>query len=464
MKLFPKPPGALPDDARTGYSSVLAGRYTERQDADRTRAVLSVSGISCAGCVRRIESQLMHVPGLHTISVNPVSHRATVVFDHGALALEKIADAFASIGYPAAPYQPREQEVRIESERKQSLLRIMVAAALGMQVMMIATALYFGEAYGMDDSLRTTLQYVAMALTAPIMVFSARPFFERAWKNLRNRQAGMDVPVSLALGAAFCGSAWTTLGNPGQVYYESIAMFVLLLLCARFLELSVRRQSLATVLNMEKSIPDCAMRLGEDGESSLVDVRELAAGERIVVGPGEIIPADGRIESGRTSADESVLTGESRPVRKPPGADVVAGSVNLEAAIIVRISTGATDFAVNRILRLAESAQSVRTRASLMADRVASYFIAAVLVLAAAAGLLWWLADPDMWLAVVISTLVVACPCALSLATPTAFVAAMGRLSRRGWFRCGGNSSRISGPSIASSSTRRARSPRAVPG
>lgn len=431
-KLVPKYPEIFSGGEVAGFSPTLAERYIEKQGENRTRAVLSISGISCGGCIRRIESQLMDVPGLHTISVNPVSHRATVVFDHESLVLEKITSQFEAIGYPATPYQPREQEVRIESERRHALLRIMVAAALGMQVMMIATALYFGEAYGMNDVLRTTLEYVAMFLTVPIMVFSARPFFEQAWKNLKHRQAGMDIPVALALTVAFCGSAWATLGHAGQIYYESIAMFVLLLLCARFLELSARRRSLGTVLSMEKSIPDCAIRLDADGQPARVDVRELVADDRIVIQPGDIIPADGSIESGHTAADESVLTGESRSVEKEPGGQVVAGSVNLESPILVRVSAAAPDFAVNRILRLAETAQSGKTRTALMVDRIASYFILAVLALAATAGVSWWISDPSLWLAVVISTLVVACPCALSLATPTAFVAAMGRLSRRG--------------------------------
>ena len=390
-----------------------------------------VSGITCGGCIRKIESGLLKVPGLSEVSVNSVSHRATISFNHNDLTLENITGKLREMGYPSSPYEPRQQEIKIESERRHALLGIMVAAALGMQIMMIATALYFGEAYGINESLRTMLEYVALLLTIPIMLFSARPFFRQAWNNVKNRQAGMDVPVSLALIAAFFGSAWTTVGNPGQVYYESIAMFVLLLLCARFLELSARRHSLRTVLKMEKSIPESAMHLVGD-QTVQVDVRELGIGDRIVIHPGEIIPVDGTVEMGRTTADESLLTGEGRPVLKTEGSHVVAGSVNLESPIHVLVTASVSGFVVNRILRLAETAQAGKSQTALMADRIASHFIVGILVLAFASGVAWWVIDPTLWLAVVISTLVVACPCALSLATPATFVAAMGNLSRQG--------------------------------
>jgi len=412
-------------------SPALAERYLQRLDEKRTQVVISISGITCGGCIRKIESELAKVPGLNTVSVNSVSQRATVSFEHKTLTIEGIVNRLKDMGYPSCPYEPRQQEVMIESERRQALLRIMVAAALGMQVMMIATALYFGKAQGMNESLRGMLEHVALLLTIPIMLFSARPFFLQAWNNVKTRQAGMDVPVSLALIVAFLGSAWTTAGNPGQVYYESIAMFVLLLSCARFLELSARRRSLETVLKIEKSIPESAMLLA-DGRMTRVDVREIEIGDQIVVQPGEIIPVDGTIAMGHTTADESLLTGEGRPVMKTEGVQVVAGSVNLESPIHVLVTAAASGFAVNRIMRLAETAQAGKSRTALLADRIASHFIVGVLVLAFISGAAWWVINPALWLAVLISTLVVACPCALSLATPTAFVAAMGRLSRQG--------------------------------
>ncbi|MCY4276145.1 MAG: cation transporter, partial [Gammaproteobacteria bacterium] len=279
-------------DDSIGLSPALTERYLARQNDKLTQVVFIISGITCGGCIRKIESNLLKLPGVRTASVNSVSHRATISFDHRLLTLSDIVHQLKKIGYPSTPYEPRLQELKIESERRQALLRIMVAGALGMQVMMIATALYFGEAYGMDESLRIMLEYVALLLTVPIMLFSAKPFFQQAWMNMKNQQAGMDIPVSLALIVAFFGSAWTTIGNPGQIYYESIAMFVLLLLCARFLELSARRRSLATILKIEKSIPESAMRLMH-GQSVQVDIREIEIGDLIVVQPGEIIPVDG---------------------------------------------------------------------------------------------------------------------------------------------------------------------------
>ncbi len=414
------------------YSQSLLSRYVAERKNGLCQVSLAINGISCAGCIAGIERKISEIPHVQSIEVNPATHRASVIWKKSGLDFNQLIKQFSEIGYPARPYQTRTEENELEKERHQALVRIVTAAALGMQVMMIATALYFGDYSGMDAGLRSLLERAAMVLTIPIMVFCARPFFVGAWNNIKSRNMGMDVPVSVALIAAFAGSIWTTLGHPGQIYYESIAMFVFLLLSARFLELSARRTSLQNVSKMEKSIPDSAFLETEDGIVIRVDVLDLKPGDIVLVGPGDTLPADGVIIEGTSSTNDAILTGESKPVGHCPGDSVVAGSINIENHLKIRVSTISDDNVVNQIAHLATSAQGKRSNMSRLADRIASHFVAAVLLLATTAGVIWWFRDQQLWLPVVISTLVIACPCALSLATPAAFTATMAKLTRKG--------------------------------
>ena len=414
------------------YSQSLLNRYIAEKEDGHCQISLAITGISCAGCIAAIERKIGKVQGVQSIEVNPSTHRASVIWQKSDLGFNQLVEKFSEIGYPARPYQTRTEENELEKERRQALVRIVTAAALGMQVMMIATALYFGDYSGIDADLRSLLEGAAMVLTIPIMLFCARPFFTGAWNNIKNLNMGMDVPVSIALITAFSGSVWTTFGHPGQIYYESIVMFVFLLLSARFLELSARRSSLQSISRMEKSIPESAFLLDDKENSIRVDVLDLKPGDIILVGPGETLPADGLIIEGTSSTNNAILTGESKPVSRRPGDGVVAGSINIENHLKIQVTTTSDDNVVNQIAHLATSAQGNRSKMTRLADRIASRFVTAVLLLAAIAGVIWWFRDQQLWLPVVVSTLVIACPCALSLATPAAFAATMGKLTRNG--------------------------------
>ncbi len=410
----------------------MLDRFVKPGSNGSREAALRVAGITCSGCIAGIESKIRRYPGIRHIQVNPSTHRASVTWDGEALSFERVVRLFSEIGYPAVPYQASRQEKELESERRKALIRIGVAAALGMQVMMISTALYFGAAYGMDPAYQSVLEFTAMLMTIPIMGFAAKPFFAAAVHHLRRWTVGVDVPVSIALLVAFFGSAITTFGYPGQIYYESIAMFVFLLLSARFLELGARRNSLHAIFKMEKAVPETALKWTASGKTARVDIRDLLVGDQVFVGAGETLPADGVVTGGRSAVDESVLTGESGPVHKSVADPVIAGSINLENDLRVRVGELTENNLVSQIARLAESAQGTKPRMAKLADGIASRFVGFVLLLAGVAGSYWWFRDESMWLPVVVSTLVIACPCALSLATPTALIATMGRLTRRG--------------------------------
>jgi len=296
---------------------------------------------------------------------------------------------------------------------------------------MLAVALYAGDYSGMDRDLRNFFRWVSLLLTIPVVLYSARPFFLSAWRDLRHRQLGMDVPVSLAIGAAFAASVWATVGGHGEVYYDSVTMFTLFLLVSRYLEMGARQKAGRAMEELVKLLPAMATRVGADGDQ-VVPVSELQVGDRVRVKPGDTIPADGQVLEGHSSVDESLLTGESMPVAKQAGDKVIGATVNMDSPLTLAVTAVGQGTVLFSIQKLLERAQQEKPHLAQLADRIASWFVGAILVLALGVGLFWYLHDPNEAFWVVLSVLVVTCPCALSLATPAALTAATMRLSQLG--------------------------------
>lgn len=415
-------------------------RVYDHEDVQRTfvraleggelEAALVLEGIQCAGCALRNEQHLQQLPGVVLAEVNFSTHRARVRWNPQRTRLSDILTAVKRIGYTAHPYDPDRQEALLERERRQQLRRLGVAGAFGMQVMMIAVALYAGDWYGMQEGFRRVFLWISLALTVPVLMYSARPFFSAAMRDLRNRRIGMDVPVSLGIGIAFAGSAFATFTGVGAVYFDSVVMFVFFLLLARYLELMARKHSAQLAEALVQPLPFMATRVAASGELSVVAVTELEAGDRVLVRPGAQIPADGRVVEGRANVDEALLTGESRPVLKNVNDTVVGGSINLDSPLQILVEHTGPETVLSRILALVERARNERPRLARAADRVAGYFVTIVLILAGITALYWWQIAPERWLPITVAMLVVTCPCALSLATPTAIAAATGALTR----------------------------------
>lgn len=398
-------------------------------------AALILEGITCAACVWLNEKHLKTLPGIAQVQINYATHRAQVSWDDSKIQLSDILAAVAQIGYQAHPYDPDKQQKLLEGERRFQLKRLGLAGALGMQVMMIAVALYFGDWMGMEAKYRSYFQWISLLLTIPVVLYSAQTFFTSAWRDLRQWRAGMDVPVSLGILGAFGASVWNTLLGEGHVYYDSVVMFVFFLLTARLFELAGRRRSAEATERLVQMTPSVANRLVEQPDGVMeeaVAVAELQAGDRVRIRPGEVVPADGAILQGRSSIDESLLTGESLPVPRALGDALVGGSINVESPLEMRVEKVGRDTALSHIHRLLDRAQTEKPAITQLADRAASWFVLAVLLLAVGVALYWWRADPQHWLEITIAVLVVTCPCALSLATPTAITAGTGALTRNG--------------------------------
>ena len=445
--------------------------------APATSAItLTVEGMRCAGCAWLVERLLASVPGVTTATVDFPLRRAEVQFDTRTTRLYTLLETLAKAGYRATPYTVHAEEAAIESERRARIRGLGISALFGMQVMLLSIALYASDWYGgMEAGFEQLFRWLAMMLTVPVLVWPGRTFFTGAAAALRGRRLTMDVPVALGLSIAFLGSAFATLTGEGEVWFDSVVMFVTLLSGARYLELLARRRATTAIRALARSAPLVASRVrkgrtggdagGEtatraetgiggstdsggqagrdtdcdsgDNDTGAADTERIPAaalrpGDRVRVRPGEVVPADGTIRTGHSAFDESLLTGESNPVARSTGSQVLAGSINGSGVVEVEVTCAGDATVLGGVLRRAEQAARERPAIAQLADRAAAWFIGGVLVLAAGVAIGWLVHDPARMIPVLVSVLVVTCPCALSLATPAAMTAALGALARAG--------------------------------
>jgi P-type Cu2+ transporter len=392
---------------------------------------LLIEGVRCAACGWLIERSLEQVPGVREIRVNPANARARLVWDPATLPLSGALGVLSRLGYRPHPGGAGSAELALR-ERRAALRRLGVAGIGMMQVMMYAVGLWIGAFEDMDPGIEELLRWVSLVVATPVVLYSGRPFFTGAWRDLQSGRPGMDVPVALAIGFAYAASAWHTIMGQGEVYFDSATMFVFLLALGRYLEMGARHRAGDTQEALARLLPEAARRLGPDDAWETVALRDLAAGDVVLVRHGETLPADGRLGADSVRLDEAMLTGESRPRVRVAGEIGLAGSINLGDPFRMRIERTGADTLVSSIGRLLDRAQSERPPIAAAADRVARWFIVGVLLAAATTWFVWNAIDPSRAFAVTLAVLVVTCPCALSIATPAAMTAATGFLARRG--------------------------------
>ena len=401
--------------------------FAERR-GETAEATLYVGGMYCAACSWLIETTLAKMAGVDAAEVSPVTHRLRVRWRLAEARFSEILGTLAQLGYQPQPLAP-ENTARPELvEQRKALKRLLVASLGMMQVMMFAIGLYAGDFQGMDQDMRRFLRFVSLAVATPVVFYSARPFFTAAWRGVVTRKPGMDLPVSIAVGSAYLASIYATLTDGEAVWFDSVTMFVFFLTLGRFLEMRARHRSIDRSTALSTVLPNTATRV--DGEDrSVVPVSQLLAGDHVVIRAGDAIPADGVIESGTTAVDEALLSGEATPRRKSVGDPVAAGSVNLDGLVTMRVLRTGGDTTLGTISRLSERARYTRPAFVTLADRIASYIVIALLLIASIVAVSWYLVQPERAFVVTLSVLVVTCPCALALATPAAFAAAGSRLS-----------------------------------
>lgn len=408
------------------YDDPAAQRqFAVRSGAHARTATLILDRIRCAACLWLNEQWLRQQPGLVRVDINYATHRAQVEWDERVTRLSRILEAIRAIGYDAYPFDPQRQAGLERAARRAALWRLFVAGFGAMQVMMYAVPAYLDDGGTLPPASAQILRWASLALTLPVILFSCGPFFAAAWRDLRGRRIGLDTPIALGIAAGFAASVWATVTASGEVYFDSISMLVFLLLGARYAELLARGRAARGLDRLSRWMPAIALRV-TGGATEKVAAHALAVDDRVIVPAGERVPADGVVEEGASSVDESLLTGESVPVPKRAGSLVIGGSVNVEQPLTVRVTRVGAETTAASIARLVERAAAAKPALVASADRIA-HALTVVVVLTA---LIAYLASGDAWIAVAV--LVVTCPCALALAAPIALTAAAARLLERG--------------------------------
>ncbi|KZN43031.1 heavy metal translocating P-type ATPase [Pseudoalteromonas luteoviolacea] len=401
------------------------------QQGDLKEVLLSVEGISCAACAWLIEKQLLAISGVKRVDVNTSTHRAMILWQDNDAKLSEIIASLMQIGYKAYPFQADEEASQKQAAAKAYMRRLGVAGLMTMQVMMFAFAMYFGMFSGMDEGFEQYFRWISLVLASPVILYSALPFLINAVKGLKSKQLNMDLPVSLAIFGAYGASCYATVMSVGEVYFESICMFTFLLLLGKYLEFRARMKASEFTANLQKLLPLTARKLSGQLEE-IIAAKSLQLNDLILIKPGETIPADGLVVEGNSTVDESMMTGEHLPIKKFKSHQVYAGTLNHDGVITVKINKIGQNTLINQIIKLQHNALMKRPKIVEVTDKVAQWFVACLLVFASITAIGWYHIEPEHAFWVTIAVLVATCPCALSLAIPTALTCAVATLTKKG--------------------------------
>lgn len=404
----------------------LQAEFVEQQ-GDLSEASLSIGGITCAACIWLLEKEITRLEGVIQFTVNHTTHKAQLRWKQGQTPLSEVLITIRKLGYKGFPYDEGLARQFAEKEKKTTIFRIAVAGIASMQNMMFALPLYLGFYSGITSEFVSLFRWVSLLMCLPVVLFSATPFFRAAYRDLKTRHLTMDMPVSIAILGAFFASAWITFTGEASlesdVYFDSVSMFTFFLLLGRFIEMQTRHKHLNSDVEMSRLLPGTAvirMPVENGFIEKSIPAHKLTIDDILVVKQGQIIPADGVIIEGHSRVDESALSGEFMPVEKSPGSFVSGGTTNIENSLYIQVTAKPKDSRVSAIIKLLEKAQLSKPKTVIMADKIASFFVARVILVSIAVGIFWFFYDSDRAFPIVLSVLVVTCPCALGLATPTA--------------------------------------------
>ncbi|HKY69972.1 MAG TPA: heavy metal translocating P-type ATPase metal-binding domain-containing protein, partial [Gammaproteobacteria bacterium] len=368
-------------------SNAMGGILSHQSDT-----LLLVEGIRCAACAWLIEKRLLALKGITQVFVNTTTHIIRIVWDKSQLSLKDIIEALYKIGYKAFPYDMPHTKKLLQKERNNTLKRLGFSGLCMMQVMMFTLALYIGLFQGIEHEYFQFMRWVNLLVTAPVLYFVGKPFYQSAWRGIKSRLLNMDVPIAIALSAAFFASVLNTLTNGQEVYFDSICMFLFFLTLARYLEIQTRFY--ATFLNLSDKPWEAFATIEKSGKRVVVPIRQLKPGDTVIIKPGETIPTDGIVLEGVGAVSEALLTGEPFPKLKQKGDSLIGGTQNKDGLLVMEVTQTGEKTIYSEILRLLEKAQSEKPPIVSLADAVARYFVGGVLILSALTALYWMMVSP----------------------------------------------------------------------
>ena len=410
--------------------------YTEEDGQRCARSVLLIQGMYCAACADTVESVLHQQAGVRHVQVHAATRRLTVEWDPAHTRMSTLADRVGKTGYRLLPLHEALSISERIAQTRQALWRLFLAGFCMMQVMMYAWPAYVAGPGEMPPDIDQLLRWASWVISLPVVFWASGPFFSQAWRDLKLGRIGMDTPVSVGILVTFVASTAATFDPSGpwgaEVWFDSLTMFVFFLLGGRYLEFKARDRTAGALDHLMNRLPEVCERLAPSGQYEQVSVRRLQLGDQVRIQAGQAVPADGELLSACATVDEALLTGESRPLTRQRGEELIAGSYNLAGSVELRVDRLGKDTRFAQIVGLMEKASTDKPRLAILADRIASPFLVLVMLAAAGAAWYWWQIDRQQALAVAVAVLIVTCPCALALATPTAMLASAGALARGG--------------------------------
>lgn len=414
------------------YDDVLYQEKFLKKKGIYEYVILAIDGITCAACTWLIENHLKRINGIKNVFVNLTTSRAHVSFDLSLLQLSFLINEINKLGYKSYPYSYKKIENFHNTEYKSELKKLVVAG-LGMsQVMMLSASLYVGEGRDLHYVYWNFIRWINFIITSPVLFFSAWSIFFSAFNGIRSKVFGMDFTISLSIILAYIASVINLLSRTGDVYFDSICMFIFFLLIGRFLEMRARHHSNNIVYSLQE-LTSGTTNLFINGNIKTIFIENVCINDVLLVKPGENVPVDAEIIDGFSYFDESMLTGESIPIYKNKGDYLVGGSVNLSNAVLIKANKKAKDSTINTIINLLDEAFAAKPRFVILSDVVANVFILTVILLTLIISLLWFFLSDANVLNITLSMLVITCPCALSLAIPVALTSAMNFFIKNGF-------------------------------
>ena len=425
----------IPSELYLAYDvEEVANQYLRKIDDNFCEANLFIDGIHCSACGWLIKKALKNKLNLEEVSINTTTSRAEIIYPAKKIKLSEILQTISALGYQPNLFNPAQEELNYNKIRNSYLSRILVSGLGMMQVMMFATGLYTGAFFGIERDYSQLLRWVSLILTTPIFLYTGYPFLKSAYLGLKNRQINMDIPIATALFFSFIASVLNTFLERGEIYFDSVLMFIFFITISRFLEFLTRRRAKLNSLNFSKLLPESLEVLDKNKTLKFIPLPAIQKGEIVKILPSQTIAFDGIVVEGETRIDEAMLTGEQMPLFKKVGDKVLAGSQNLESPIFIKVQTTGQEPTLAGIERLISQAQKSQSQLYLKSQKLAEKTILAILILAALGWISWQFINPNKAFDIALAVLVATCPCALSLAIPVVLTTAINKAHSLGIF------------------------------
>ncbi len=397
---------------------------------------LYIEGVQCSACVWLIEKRLLQIDGIIKCAVSLNSHQAAISWDRSKLKLSQIFFIISQLGYKVHLSSDDKIDKFQREKEHQALKRLGVAGLGAMQVMMMAAGLYAGRFQGMVSLYKYFFQWISMLITIPVFLYVAMPFIKSAYRSIYSRWLNMDVPISIALIMMMFISVVKTINHQGDVYFDSVCMFLFFLTLGRYLEMRSQHKSMEVISKLSKLMPTTAIVIehqhGLIKKRSTIPISDIKVGDAILVEKGHNIPCDGPLVYGHSNINESMLSGEFMPKTKKKGDQLYAGSQNIQNDIIMRAEKTGPQTRLKSMTQLLSEAELCRPKEASLIDKAASYFVLFVLIISFLVGVAWYFIDSRHAFWTMLSVLVISCPCALALATPIALTVTIQSLAKKG--------------------------------